>query len=136
MVDAMGLPTGQQRILDRIENALQHREPRLASMFTMFTRLNTNEGPPGTESLDSRPWWAWSRLRERRPARPGRAGPVMRTALILTLAAILTVAVVVVRLSIPRPTCTPGYGRHGRVTSLFYSNCPVFSGLRGLSHVP
>jgi hypothetical protein len=60
----------------------------------------------------------------------------MRTALIITLAVILTVAAVFLRLSMPRPVCTPGYGPHGRVASLFYSNCPAFSGLRGLSHVP
>ena len=42
----MSLPACQQRDLDRIENALQRREPRLTAMFTMFTmftRLNTNE---------------------------------------------------------------------------------------------
>ena len=39
----MSLPACQQRVLDRIETALQRREPRLTAMFTMFTRLNTNE---------------------------------------------------------------------------------------------
>jgi hypothetical protein len=60
----------------------------------------------------------------------------MRTALIITLAVIVAVAAVFVRGSMARPACTPGYGPHGRVASLLQSNCPAFSGLRGLSHVP
>jgi hypothetical protein len=51
----------QQRVLSTIESALQRREPRLASMFAMFTRLNANEGAPRTERLNPAAWWAWHR---------------------------------------------------------------------------
>ena len=46
----MGLPACQQRALDRMEGALRASEPHLASMYTMFTRLNATE-PVRTEQL-------------------------------------------------------------------------------------
>ena len=39
----MTLPVAQQRVLDRMEGALQASEPHLASMFSIFTRLNADE---------------------------------------------------------------------------------------------
>ena len=46
----MGLPACQQRALDRMEGALRASEPHLASMYTMFGRLNASE-PIGAERL-------------------------------------------------------------------------------------
>jgi hypothetical protein len=46
----MSLPACQQRALDRMEGALRASEPRLASMYTMFGRLNADE-PIGAEQL-------------------------------------------------------------------------------------
>jgi hypothetical protein len=46
----MGLPACQQRALDRMEGALRASEPHLASMYTMFGRLNASE-PVGAEQL-------------------------------------------------------------------------------------
>ena len=46
----MSLPAAQQRVLDRMEGALQASEPHLATMFAIFTRLNLNE-PVGAEPL-------------------------------------------------------------------------------------
>jgi hypothetical protein len=45
------LPACQQRALDGIESGLQACEPRLASMFAIFTRLAKDEAVPRTESL-------------------------------------------------------------------------------------
>ena len=39
----MSLPAAQQRVLDRMEGALQASEPHLAAMFAIFTRLNVHE---------------------------------------------------------------------------------------------
>ena len=39
----MSLPVCQQRVLDRMEGALRASEPHLASMYTIFTRLNASE---------------------------------------------------------------------------------------------
>ena len=47
----MSLPAGQQRILDGIADALRATEPRLASMFAIFTRLSKDEPPPRRERL-------------------------------------------------------------------------------------
>ncbi len=47
----MALPAGQQKVLDRIEDALRLSEPRLASMFAIFTRLTRHEARPPREQL-------------------------------------------------------------------------------------
>ncbi len=65
----MGLPTGQQRVLERIEGKLAESDPRLASLFVIFTRLNLAEAMPWIEQLKVRPvldrlaqfaaWFRW-----------------------------------------------------------------------------
>jgi hypothetical protein len=47
----MGLPVGQRKHLDRIESSLRASDPRLASLFTIFTRLNRDEEMPAMEQL-------------------------------------------------------------------------------------
>ena len=46
----MSLPAGQQRVLDRMDDALRAGEPHLNSMYAMFTRLSMGE-PIATEQL-------------------------------------------------------------------------------------
>lgn len=59
----MALPAGQQQVLDRIEDALRLSEPRLASMFAIFTRLTRHEGRPPREQLPfGRRGWRWRLL--------------------------------------------------------------------------
>ena len=60
----MTLPAGQQRVLDGIAGTLQARDPRLASLFSIFTRLTGQEPMPRAEELPAR----------RRPALPARPG--------------------------------------------------------------
>lgn len=50
----MSLPTRQQRALDRIEQALAAEDPRLGSMFAIFTRLTRHEPLPVTERVGAR----------------------------------------------------------------------------------
>jgi hypothetical protein len=50
----MSLSARQQRMLDGIERMLQASEPKMASMFAIFTRLTKDEGPAMTERLRSR----------------------------------------------------------------------------------
>lgn len=62
----MSLPAGQQQVLDRIETDLEGCEPRLRSMFAIFTRLTRDEGAPRTELLrpqGRRLRWAWPKIR-------------------------------------------------------------------------
>jgi putative exporter of polyketide antibiotics len=47
----VSLPVSQQRVLEGIESALEGGEPRLRSMFAIFTRLTRDEGVPRTEAL-------------------------------------------------------------------------------------
>jgi hypothetical protein len=51
----MSLPTGQQRILERIEGKLAESDPRLVSLFTIFTRLTLAEKMPWFEQVRFRP---------------------------------------------------------------------------------
>ena len=50
----MSLPVNEQRVLDGIENALEGGEPRLRSMFAIFTRLTRDDAVPPTETLRAR----------------------------------------------------------------------------------
>jgi hypothetical protein len=47
----VSLPASQQQVLDRIESDLEGCEPRLRSMFAIFTRLTRDDGAPHTELL-------------------------------------------------------------------------------------
>lgn len=47
----VSLPARQQQVLDRIESDLEDGEPRLRSMFAIFTRLTRDDGAPRTELL-------------------------------------------------------------------------------------
>jgi hypothetical protein len=46
----MSLPARQQRVINELENAPRASEPRLASMYAIFARLNQNE-PVAAEPL-------------------------------------------------------------------------------------
>jgi hypothetical protein len=73
----MSLPACQERVLRGIESALRRGEPRLASIFAIFTRLTRDEELPRTEQLVQRPWpQRWldrAGVRSRRRRRGGRA---------------------------------------------------------------
>jgi hypothetical protein len=53
----MGLPAAQQRVLDGIEGALRAGEPRLAAMYSIFTRLTGSESRPQREQLPYESGW-------------------------------------------------------------------------------
>ncbi len=50
------LPARQQRALDQIEKTLLADDPRLRSMFAIFTRLTRHEAMPMTEQARTRLW--------------------------------------------------------------------------------
>ena len=64
----MGLPVGQRKHLERIESSLRASDPRLASLFTFFTRLNQHEEMPALEQLRATAAHVWLWLRFRRTA--------------------------------------------------------------------
>ena len=102
---AVSLPFGQQRVLDVMESDLEGAEPRLGSMFAIFTRLTRDEGAPRTESLQSEPrrWRIW-------PASglPGRLRAIIALPLVLGLVALL----VFVAVNGPTRGCRPGSAPH------------------------
>jgi hypothetical protein len=51
----MSLPTGQQKVLERIEGRLAESDPRLAGLFSIFTRLTLTEKMPWIEQIRVRP---------------------------------------------------------------------------------
>ena len=108
----MSLPASQQRVLDRIEEALKKREPRLASMFAMFTRLNINERLPRIEALEVMQWWHPRRYRVRMPA---------RAMLFLSLAIALIVSAVFIGMSQSSNSCRTPLTPHGSVIGVSHA---------------
>ena len=94
----MSLPTGQQRVLERIEGRLAESDPRLVSLFTIFARLTLTEKMPWFEQVRARPVayrigriGAWFRGVGRRPAARVRAMLLLPAAL-TAVACALTIA--------------------------------------------
>jgi hypothetical protein len=50
----VSLPASQQRMLDRIDLMLRDSDPRLAALFSIFTRLTWGEEMPGIEVIRAR----------------------------------------------------------------------------------
>jgi hypothetical protein len=94
----MSLPTGQQRVLESIEGKLAESDPRLVSLFSIFTRLTLTEKMPWIEQVAVRPiadrlaalayWFRWM---ARRPAARVRA-MVLLPAALTAVAFALTIA--------------------------------------------
>jgi hypothetical protein len=128
----MTLPATQQRILNRIEDNLRASEPRLASMFGMFTRLTASELPPfreqlplgGPRSLLSR---LGSRLGARLRARLAKAfGRTRRRRTLITSSVVLLVAAsaVLVGVTSGHAHCSrPAIGYRGLVLPAQGASC-------------
>jgi hypothetical protein len=116
----MSLPAGQQRVLDDIEDALRASEPRLDSMYAMFTRLTKNELRPRREELSA----GRIRLGGLRHCLSVRAainaitpkawGPVPRALLVAHFITILAALGVLIGLTVHtvRGACTNGLAVH------------------------
>ena len=126
----MSLPARQQRVLDRIEEVLKRREPRLVSMFTMFTRLNIGERLPRIEALELVPWWSPRRYRGRLPA---------RAVLFLSLAIALIVSAVFIGMSQSSDNCRTPLTPHSSVLGVSHAgtacNAPSAKTM-GMGHGP
>ena len=126
----MSLPASQQRVLDRIEEVLKKREPRLVSMFAMFARLNINERLPRIEALEVVRWWSPHRYRGRLPG---------RAVLFLSLAIALIVSAVFIGMSQSPDSCRTPLTPHGSVIGVSHAgtacNAPS-SKTMGMGHGP
>jgi hypothetical protein len=104
----VSLPASQQQVLDTIESELEGGEPRLRSMFAIFTRLTRDDGEPRTESLrpgDHRFPWASPDGRL-----TGTVRAIMAIALFLGL---ITFVVFMAVSSSGTHGCLPEAGAHG-----------------------
>lgn len=131
----MSLPASQQRVLDGIENGLSGREPRLESMFAIFARLATNEALPRLEALNGAPWWLPRRWSSPSPRRYGPLGRA-RTAVFLTLAAVLVVAAVFISMNGARGCAGPIVVRGPLTESTHVQHCPAVPQGKGFGHGP
>jgi Protein of unknown function (DUF3040) len=102
----MSLSASEVRALSRIERALLSRDPRLRSLFSIFTRLTWQEAMPAREQIRQRRW---------RP-QPG---------IVILIAIALAVCMIVVgSLTAPPRACGPG--RLGPVIAKAASHgCPA-----------
>ncbi len=120
----MSLPVGQQRVLDDIEDALKASEPRLASMYAMFTRLTKNEMRPRREELPGgrlglrKVRRCMSARRVIRTITPRAWGPVPRALLIAQFITILAALGVLIGLTVHtvRGACSNGLAVHAALT--------------------
>jgi hypothetical protein len=100
----VSLPASQQRVLDRMEGALQASEPQLVSMFSIFTRINADE-PVGAEPL--------ARPRPRR-LRWLRAGTTIYAfVLVPVMFAMITLGALLSSRAHTVATCETGYSAGG-----------------------
>jgi hypothetical protein len=124
----MGLTASQQRVLDRIEETLKKREPRLASMFAIFNRLNIHERLPWIEALKPVPWWSLKRY---------HSSARIRAFVLIALAAGLVLSAVFVGMSQSREDCnTPIMLRGPLIGVSHVRHCPATPEAKGYGHVP
>jgi hypothetical protein len=119
----MVLPARQRRILEKIEHALRGTDPRLTSLFAIFSRLNIDEEMPRIEQLRASASLTFKRLRRdlalagrrlhaRSPAR-------RRAAFFFPLALVVVASTLAVAAALPGPTrcaaaaAAVGAARHG-----------------------
>jgi hypothetical protein len=98
------LPAAQQRRLDLMEGALQASEPKLASMFAIFTRLNADE-PLGAEPL--------ARPRPRRLRWLGAGTTIYAFVLVPVMFAMITIGALLSSRAHSVATCETGYSVGG-----------------------
>jgi hypothetical protein len=101
----MGLPAAQRRILERIEHSLRGSDPRLAALFSIFTRLTCDEEMPRIEQVRAKAaialGWIGYRLGMLRQwfGSPRRAR--LRTALLFPFAFALVAGAVLIAAAFP-----------------------------------
>jgi hypothetical protein len=100
------LPVDQQRVLSRMEDALQTSEPHLVSMFSIFTQINADE-PVSDEPL-ARP-----RAGARRVRWLGAGTTIYAFVLVPVMFAMITIGALLSSRAHSVATCDTGYSVGG-----------------------
>jgi hypothetical protein len=101
----MGLRASQDKVLVEIETALRGSDPRLAGMFTMFSRLHLGEEMPRLEQLRARAIRLTGRLATARRWLLAPPRSRLRTALFFPFALATMAAAVLVSAAFPPARC-------------------------------
>ncbi len=106
----MGLPARQRRVLERIESTLRGSDPKLASLYAIFSRLTRDEEMPRIEQVRHGTVRILAAAR-RVPAAIGarthlRLLPKQRATLLFPLVLALAVASIIIAAR-SAPGCTP-----------------------------
>jgi len=129
----MSLPAAQQRMLDGIADTLRATEPRLVSMFAIFTRLTKNEARPWREQLPT--YSGLRRLlmrikpspRPTKMAQPSNRAVWVRVLVATQLAIALTVVGILISLTGHKgPACGAATSHMTRVATA--SSCGIQAG--------
>lgn len=108
-----------------MDRALECRDPRLAAMFSIFTRLTCDDGPPRTERLARGPHPVLIRLRSGiRWAKGSAAVPIVLVACLMIAIIMLGVATATGR------SCPPSTTLHQAVPGKSAVCQPSANGLR------
>ena len=99
----VSLPVREQRVLDRIENALEGGEPKLRSMFAIFTRLTRDDVVPPIEALRAR-----TRLGLAWPASGVTAVKMRAIIAVPVILGLITLCIFMAINSSGAPGCRPG----------------------------
>jgi len=134
----MSLPACQERMLSAIEKTLRAGEPRLASIFAIFTRLASGEELPRTEQLMPQPWLRrvlasagrafrsfFPRSRPRGIAAmraPGRPAARLRAAVVLPVLLLIMASATIATALAGTHACAPAL-RHPAVTQTRWATC-------------
>jgi hypothetical protein len=114
----VSLPTYQQSLLNGMDRALEVRDPRLASMFAIFTRLTRDDGPPRTERLVHGQSQAITAFR-----RSVRWAGGSATVPILLVASVMVAIIVLGMITAGASTCPQTQGLH-QVVPPRSASCP------------
>jgi hypothetical protein len=101
----MGLRASQDRVLAEIEMVLRGSDPRLACMFSMFSRLHVGEDMPRLEELRARAIQLTGRLAAARRWLVAPRRSRLRTALFFPFALATMASAVLVSAAFPPARC-------------------------------
>jgi hypothetical protein len=120
----MGLPASQHRMLAEIETALRVSDPRLAALFTIFSRLHLEEEMPRLEQLRARALRLTGRLAAARRWLMAPRRSRFRAALFFPFALATMASAVLVSATFPPARCVAAHRAQRTAAMTRVVRCP------------